>query len=147
MSNYSLTGYDSADLLAPASGLDRFAAAACHGALVFGLPFLLPLGIFFLYPLVSPSAYVRNQALQALLFHAFFLFVTTVTTYVLFATFLFGVLGFVFHPLLLSWPAALAVCVVGGALTLWCLVVMCIATFQALVGHPYRVPVVGRWIH
>ncbi|MDB5101074.1 MAG: hypothetical protein JWM80_5495 [Cyanobacteria bacterium RYN_339] len=136
MSDFYLHTYDS-DLMVPATGIERLAAASCHGAMILALPFLLPLGIYILYPLLGgTSAYVRHQALQAMLFHLFFLFITTAFT---------SVTVFLLHIIILGWPFAAVTGLAGGIFFLWGCVVMVIATLRAFQGRPYRMPLVGGW--
>jgi uncharacterized membrane protein len=136
MSDFHLHTYDT-DLMVPASGLERLAAASCHGAMVLALPFMLPLAVYVLYPLLGGSSpYVRHQAVQAMLFHLFFLFVTTVFT---------SVTVFFLHILILGWPFAAVTGLAGGVFFVWGCVVMFIATVRAFQGRTYRMPVVGGW--
>jgi uncharacterized Tic20 family protein len=122
--------------LAPISGAERAASAVAHASIVLGFPFLGPIGVLLLYPLiVGPSAYVRQQAMQALLFHLFVSLVTGV---------LFAVAWFCFHILILiGWPIALVAGLAGLGLLIWGWVVELIATVKAFQGQPYALPVVG----
>ena len=150
MSDSILLGHDPSDYLVPQSGIERFVAAACHGALVVGMPFILPFCVWLGTFVLPTTHYVRNQAMQALLFHAFFLLVSTGAIFGFHAAGFAAILGFfgvVFHPLLLAWPIALALAVGCSLLLLWCVMVMFIATLRALQGQPYRVPVVGNMVH
>jgi uncharacterized membrane protein len=136
MSDYQMHSYDT-DMMVPATGAERIGAAASHGAFVFGLPFVLPLAIYFLFPLVQPqSAYVRHQALQAGLFHLFVFFMVSV---------LFGVAAVFAHIILIGWPFAAVFFVLGGVYCVWAFVVMVMATLRAFQGRPYKMPVVGNW--
>lgn len=136
MSEFHTEIYGS-DHLVPASGTERLAAAAAHGALALASPFLLPVVIFFLYPIAfGPSAYVRHQSLQAALFHLFFMFLTT----------MFGTATvFFLHILIIGWPFALVTGLLGGAFGVWGVIVMVIATWRSFQGLPYRMPVVGNF--
>jgi uncharacterized membrane protein len=136
MSDYYLQNYDT-DFIVPANGMERLAAAASHGAMILAAPFLLPLAIYILFPLLGGSSpYVRHQAVQAMLFHLFFLFGTTV----------FGsVTMFLLHILIIGWPFAAVTGLAGGIFFIWGCVVMLIATVRAFQGRPYRMPVVGGW--
>jgi uncharacterized membrane protein len=136
MSDYQMHAYDT-DMMVPATGAERIAAAACHGAFVFALPFVLPLIIYFLFPIVQPqSVYVRHQALQAGLYHLFVFFIGTV---------LFGI-GHVFLLIpILGWPFAAFFYLLGAVFCVWAFVVMFIATMRAFQGRPYKMPLVGNW--
>jgi len=138
MSDFHLHSYDS-DFMVPASGLERLAAASCHGAMLLMMPFMLPLAVFILYPLLGGSSpYVRHQAVQAMLFHLFFLFGTSV---------LGGVTAFLFHIVLIGWPFAAVTGLAAAVFFLWGCVVMFIATVRAFQGRPYRMPIVGGLGH
>lgn len=119
---------------APETGLERLAAAASHASLVLAMPFLLPLLVLVLYPLLGPpSPYVREQSIQALLFH---LLITVVGG---------GLLGLggLLASTIIGLPLALPCWLVGGGVTLWGWVISLIATIKACQGVPYRMPVVG----
>jgi uncharacterized membrane protein len=138
MSDFHLHTYDT-DLMVPATGLERLAAASSHGAMLVALPFMLPFAIFVLYPLVGgSSAYVRHQAVQAMLFHLFFLLVTTALT---------GMTVFFMHILILGWPFAAVTGLADAVFFVWGCVVMFIATLRAFQGRTYRMPVVGGFGH
>jgi len=139
--------------LAPADGAERAAAAIAHAAFFLGMPFVLPLAIWALFPIVQPSAYVRHQAVQAMIFHVVTLVITTIFgTFVvlgLFASF-FGSLiaaGSPAHSILqwlhASWPITIAGTLAFGAFWLWTLVVMVIAVVKVASGQPYRMPLTG----
>lgn len=121
-------------LPAPQTGLERLAAAASHASLVLAIPFLLPLLVLVLYPFLGPpSAYVREQSIQALLFH---LLVTVVGGGLL------G-LGSILASTIIGIPLALPLWLVGGGFTLWGWVISLVATVKACQGVPYRMPIVG----
>jgi uncharacterized Tic20 family protein len=124
--------------LAPVDGSERAAAAIAHAACFLGMPFVLPLAIWLLFPLVQPSAYVRQQAVQAMLFHLVTLVITTIfgtLVVVGFFASLFGSLIAVGSPahsifqwLHASWPITIAGTLAFGAFWLWTLVVMVIGS-------------------
>ena len=135
----------------PASGLERAAAAFSHGALLLGMPFVLPLAILVLFPLMQPSDYVKQQSLQALVFH---LLVTLIAggLFALALVFgLFGVLEAVFmaspdgqlSAMPANWWLALLSGVASVVVLLWGGVMALVATVMALRGQPYNLPLVG----
>lgn len=139
--------------LAPVDGSERAAAAIAHASFFLGMPFVLPLAIWLLFPIVQPSAYVRHQAVQAMLFHI----VTLVLTGVFGTLVVLGVLASFFGSLIAvgspadsvyqwlhaSWPFTLALTAGFGLFWLWTLVIMVIAVVKAATGQPYRMPLTG----
>jgi uncharacterized membrane protein len=137
MSHYDLSTYETA-IGAPASGLERLAAAASHGAPFLAMPILLPFLVWLLLPMVQPSPYVRHQAMQAMLFHLFVTIVGAAVGGAATALWMIPILG---------WPPALVLTLVAGVFGIWAVVIMIIATWKAFQGEPYRMPVVGGFGH
>lgn len=137
-SDASLTSASAAGGLAlPPSGPERLSVAACHGAILIGVPFVLPLAIWLLFPLMQPpSPYVRSQALQALMFHVFILLTSGVA----------GALAAAFWFLfLIGWPFAAFFGLISLGLIVWGSWYSLIAMIRGFQGRPYRLPVVGGW--
>lgn len=129
--------------LEPSTGLDRLLAASGHagGLAVVGMGWL-PALIWLLAPAVSAQpAYLRHQALQALLFHLVTLVVVSVLGSLAWG-FAYGSLLIITAPVFL--PLALLLGLGSGLFYLWSVVVMLIATVQSVQGRPYRMPLVGR---
>lgn len=139
--------------LVPVESSERAAAAIAHAGLFLGMPFILPLAIWALYPIVQPSAYVRHQAVQAMLFHLVTLVISSIfVTIVVLAFFgsVFGSMiaagsaaGSLLQWLHASWPVTIALLVGFGAFSLWTLVIMVIAVVKAASGQAYRMPLTG----
>jgi uncharacterized membrane protein len=121
---------------APQTGLERLGAALSQGSILLGAPFVMPILVLVLFPFVhKSSSYVRDQAIQALLFHVLVVVVGGA---------LWGAAIVFWHIFLIGWPFALVITLLAGAFSLWAWVIALVATIQALRGNPYRLPVVGR---
>lgn len=121
----------------PTSGTEKFVAAASHASPFFGLPILVPLVVLVAYPALAPaSAYVRYQAMQALMFH---LFVTIV------AGALFGAATGLWALVLIGWIPALVLTILGGLFLMWAIVIEVLAVLKAFNGAPYGLPVVSQF--
>lgn len=132
----------------PSSGAERLAAVASHASLLLGIPLVGPLAVLLVFPMLQPaSAYVRNQALQAFMFHLLLTIVGGVLgagASALFGfTFLFPPFTWIFA--LLNWPLALALVLVAGGLFIWGVAIALVASLKAFLGEPYTLPIVGSW--
>lgn len=129
--------------LEPSTGLDRLLAAAGHagGLAVVGLGWF-PALVWLFAPMVSTTpAYLRHQALQALLFHLLS-FVVGSGLWGLATLFFYGSALIITAPVFL--PLAGLFGLAAGVFTVWAAVIMVIATVLAVQGKPYRMPMVGR---
>lgn len=134
MSPYDMTMPNALSAV-PSTGEERIAAAACHAGPFFGMPFLLPVAILLLFPVLRPmSPYVRHQAIQSVLFQGFVLIVGGTLT---------GVAVVFFHILIIGWPIAAVFGLAAVIFWAWAALIALIATFKAVQGVPYRLPVVG----
>ncbi len=134
------------------TGRQRVASAFSHAGCFLGMPFLVPLGIWFFFPRMfeDPNDYVREQSVQAMLFHLIVLVVFGAlwgATFGLFIILVGGVLWGVsygqFGIVSNGWPIVIIVGLVAGAFTIWSTIVMLIAVVKAALGQPYRLPFVG----
>ncbi|MEB3195900.1 MAG: DUF4870 domain-containing protein [Candidatus Sericytochromatia bacterium] len=116
------------------TGLERLAAGVAHGAPFLGVPLLAPFLIWLLFPLLRPSPYVRHQAMQAVLFHLFAVILLTP---------LWAAAMALWYVILIGWPFALPLTILAGVVSLWMGWVVLVATWKALHGEAYRMPVVG----
>ena len=133
---------------APATGLERAAGALSHGSLLLGIPVLVPLAIWALYPaLVDRSEYVRQQALQSLVFHLITATIAGALIGLSIVLGLFAIVGAALSegPIPSTWVGALVAALAGMLVLLWASVLELVATVQALRGRPYSLPIVGRW--
>ena len=143
-----MRGYGGEYGLAPVTGSERAAAAFAHAGAFLMMPFVLPLAIWAYFSAVQPSAYVRHQALQAMLFHLIVTVATGVFLTVLVAMFFGSLLASAFAEsvtrwLYMAWPVTLGVGVIAGLFTVWSTIVMVVAVVKAALGQPYRMPIVG----
>src|ERR1035437_9350313 len=78
---------------------ERAVAVACQVSPLVGLPLVLPLGAIFLLPAFGrPSPFVRQHAMQAVIFHLLVLVVTGT---------LLAMVHFFFALILIGWPMAI----------------------------------------
>lgn len=134
--------------LAPATGSERAAAAFAHAGAFLLLPFLLPLGIWLYFSAVQPSAYVRHQAVQAMLFHLIVTVASSIFGMVLLVALFGSFVATIFAEsltrwLYMAWPVTLGIGVIAGLFTVWSTIVMVVAVVKAAQGQPYRMPIVG----
>lgn len=144
----SMRGYGGEYGLAAVTGAERTAAAFAHAGAFLFMPFVLPLGIWAYFSVVQPSAYVRHQAVQAMLFHLLFTVATSLFGTLLVIMFFSSVIASVVAEsitrwLYLAWPVTLGVGAIAGLFTLWATIVMVVAVVKASQGQPYRMPLVG----
>lgn len=147
-------------LTTPTTGFDKVLAGAAHGSMLLGIPFLLPIATLVWATAVQPSSYVKNQSLQALVFHA-------VTTFVGGALFVAAGL-FGFFPLFLAiwaavqtgadpnaaiesipvnWAMMGLFIFLGAAFLVWSSLLALIATVRAFQGRPFRYPLIGQFFN
>ena len=134
--------------LAPVDGNERAAAALAHAGFFLGGPFVVPLAVWLLYPLVGQSAYVRHQAVQAMLFHLVTMVIGTIFIVIVGLAFF----GSIFASMMaasvtqwlhMAWPVTIALGIAGGAFSLWSVVIMVVAVYKVATGQPYRMPLTG----
>lgn len=133
---------------APANGFERAAGAISHGSLLLGLPVLVPLAIYLLYPVVlDRSEYVKQQALQSLVFHVIASAIAGALVVVAIMFGLFAIVGAALNegPLPSTWIWAFVALLAAMLVILWASILELVATVQALRGRPYSLPIVGAW--
>lgn len=131
--------------------LEKVAAAAAHGSMLLGVPIVLPICTLLLAMFVQPSPYVKNQSLQALVFHFVVSFIFGALMLAAAAMGLFGLVAGALAAdqaggemvLPVNWGLALALALVAMLFLAGASLLSLIATIKALQGKPYSYPLIG----
>jgi uncharacterized Tic20 family protein len=148
---------DQTALSTSTTGLERVLAGAAHGSVLLGVPFLVPILTLIFASLIQPSAYVKNQSLQAIAFHFVVAFIFGALLAIAAAFGLFAFIGGAFSAVManpgspdlsgLVLPAnlgiALLVLCVGFLFLAWASIIALVATVRGFQGRYYRYPIVG----
>lgn len=128
---------------------EQVAAVLCHGSLLLGVPVLLPLLVSLLYPrLRGPSPYVRQQALQSLVFHVAVSLVAGALLVLALVSGLFVVVqaALAVQSLPETWYVPFLLLFASAIVLLWASLVALVATVKVIQGKPYQLPLVKGWV-